>query len=60
MPDQVLTKRIRIAIVFGILVALGFLVAAVVIFIQEGDWPARYVAAGNSGRDVHCNTEANT
>lgn len=46
MPDQLLTKRIRIAIVLGVLVALAFLIAAAVIFIQEGDWPARYISAG--------------
>jgi hypothetical protein len=46
MPDQTLTKRIRVAVLLGVLVALSFLVAAVVIFIQDGDWPARYVAAG--------------
>lgn len=45
MPDQLLTKR-RIAIVLGVLVALAFLIAAAVIFIQEGDWPARYISAG--------------
>lgn len=46
MRDQTLTRCIKVAILLGVLVAFGFLVAAVVVFIQEGDWPARYVSAG--------------
>jgi len=46
MPEQALTKRATVGIVFGVLVALSFLVAALVTYIQEGDWPARYVSAG--------------
>ncbi len=46
MPDQTFTRRV--AILFGVLVALSFLVAALVIFIREGDWPARYVAGGTT------------
>lgn len=46
MADQTLTKRMKVAILVSILVAFAFLVAAVVVFIQEGDWPARYVSAG--------------
>ncbi len=46
MADQDLTKRVKVAIVLGALVSLGFLVAALVTFIQDGDWPARYVSAG--------------
>ena len=46
MPDQVLTKQVKVALLFGVLVALGFLVAALVTFIQKGDWPASYVSAG--------------
>jgi len=45
MPDQALTKRATVGIVLGVLVALSFLVAALVTYIQEGDWPARYVSA---------------
>ncbi len=46
MRDQTLTRRIKVAILLGVLVGFGFLVAAVIVFIQEGDWPARYVSAG--------------
>lgn len=46
MPDQVLTKRVKVALLLGVLVALSFLVAALVTFIQQGDWPARYVSVG--------------
>lgn len=46
MPDQILTKRVKVALVLGVLIALSFFVAAVVTFIQVGDWPASYVSAG--------------
>ena len=46
MANQVLTKRGKVVIVLCALVALSFLVAALVTFIQTGDWPARYVYAG--------------
>jgi hypothetical protein len=46
MSDQVLTKRVRVAILLGVLIALSSLVAALVIFVQEDDWPVRFVSAG--------------
>ena len=46
MAEQTITKRVSVAILLGVLVAFAFLVAATVVFIQEGDWPARYVSAG--------------
>lgn len=48
MSDQTLPKRARVAILFGVLLAFGFLIAALVTFIREGDWPAGYVSAGVS------------
>jgi hydrogenase-4 membrane subunit HyfE len=44
MTDQVLTKCFKVVIVLGVLLAMGFLVAALFTFLQQGDWPARYVA----------------
>ena len=38
--------RIKVAIALAVFAGLGFLVAALVIFIREGDWPARYISAG--------------
>jgi hypothetical protein len=46
MANQNLGSRGKIAISLGILASLGFLIAALVIFIREGDWPARYIYAG--------------
>ena len=46
MTEQPLKKRAKVAIVICILASLGFLIAAVAIFIREGDWPARYISAG--------------
>ena len=36
----------KIAIALGFVAGLSFLILAVVIFIQEGDWPARYISTG--------------
>ena len=46
MPEQVLTRRFKVALVVGILAALSFFVAALVTFLREGDWPAKYVSLG--------------
>jgi hypothetical protein len=43
---QSLSGRGKVAIALGILAGLSFLLAALMIFIREGDWPAKYVSAG--------------
>lgn len=39
------SKRAQIAVVLAILASAGFVCAAVVTFIREGDWPAKYLSA---------------
>jgi len=46
MTEQTLNKRAKVAIALGILTSLGFFLTALLIFIREGDWPARYISAG--------------
>ena len=36
----------KLVIMLCILASLSFLITALVIFIREGDWPARYISAG--------------
>ncbi len=48
MPDQRLSRRGKVAIALGILGGLAFLLAALVTFLREGDWPAKYVSAALS------------
>ena len=40
-----MTKRGKVAVAICVLASLSFFVAAVVIFIREGDWPAKYISA---------------
>lgn len=40
-----MTKRDKVAVVLCVLASLSFLVVAIVVFIQEGDWPAKYISA---------------
>ena len=37
------SKRSQIAVVLAILGSAGFVCAAAVTFIREGDWPAKYL-----------------
>lgn len=46
MAKQSLGRRGTVAIALAILASLSFLIAALVIFIREGDWPAKYISAG--------------
>ncbi len=39
-------RRARLAVALGFLVGPSLLIIALVIFIREGDWPARYISAG--------------
>ena len=41
-----LSKRGKVAIVLGVLASASFFMTALVIFIREGDWPAKYISAG--------------
>ena len=41
-----LSTRGRIVVALGLLMSLSFLIAALVTFMQKGDWPAAYVSAG--------------
>jgi len=43
-----LNKRIKIMIALALLASAGFVVAAVVTFIRERDWPAKYLSAAAS------------
>ena len=40
-----LSTRAKLVIVIRVMASAGFIVAAVVTFIQEGDWPAKYLSA---------------
>jgi hypothetical protein len=46
MSKHGFSTQAKIAIVLGLLASLSCFVAAVVIFIKERDWPARYLSAG--------------
>ncbi|MFN2492131.1 MAG: hypothetical protein ABR501_04515 [Pyrinomonadaceae bacterium] len=48
MEKQVLSTQGKIAIALGVVASLRFLIAALVVFLQTGDWPAKYVSAGVS------------
>lgn len=39
-----LSKRVKIVIALAFLASAGFVVAAVMTFIREGDWPAKYLS----------------
>ncbi|HEY0005484.1 MAG TPA: hypothetical protein VGB17_11795 [Pyrinomonadaceae bacterium] len=43
-PD--LSRRGKVAMALSILASLSFFTTALVIFIREGDWPAKYISAG--------------
>ncbi|MEP6636552.1 MAG: hypothetical protein ABJB97_07480 [Acidobacteriota bacterium] len=36
----------RVVMVLGVCAGLAFLILALVIFIQEHDWPAKYISIG--------------
>ena len=40
------SRRGKVAIALGILASLSCFIIALVIFIRERDWPARYISAG--------------
>jgi hypothetical protein len=44
MTKEGFSARARMAIAVSLLVSLTFLIVAVVIFLQKGDWPARYIS----------------
>jgi len=43
--SNALSTRAKLVIAIGALTSTGFIVAAVVTFIQKGDWPAKYLYA---------------
>ena len=46
MAKQRLSPRHKVAIALCVLASMSFLIAALVTFIQKGDWPAQYIYAG--------------
>jgi FtsH-binding integral membrane protein len=46
MTKERFSRRAWIVIAVSLLASLTFLIAAVVIFLQKGDWPARYISVG--------------
>jgi hypothetical protein len=46
MAKQSPGRRGKVAIALAMLASLSFFIAALVIFIREGDWPAKYISAG--------------
>ncbi len=46
MSDRKFNRLGKIVIAVGVCAALAFFILAIVIFIQERDWPARYISMG--------------
>jgi hypothetical protein len=46
MAMQNLSRRGKVTIALAIVASLSFFIAALVIFIRERDWPAKYISAG--------------
>jgi hypothetical protein len=45
MENPGLKTRHKIGITLVVMTSLGFLIAALVTFLREGDWPAKYISA---------------